>query len=135
MYKVTMSVKSADFHFERSAGKISIGEDEVEYPYLIEGKNLVANYATEECVNAILSLGIQVKVTPILVKPATLEAKIKKLEAENEMLRRGLVSLSNSSKKLANEYITIEEATNNALCYARDKAHNQLKRIYEITME
>lgn len=135
MYKVTMSVKSADFHFERSAGKISIGKDEVEYPYLIEGKNLVINYATEECVSAILSLGIQIKVTPILVKPEALEARVKELEAENEMLRRSLVSLSNSNKELADEFITFEEATNNALCYARDKAHNQLKRIYEITME
>jgi regulator of replication initiation timing len=130
-YKVIISTKAADFNFERSARLISIGRCEEEFPYSIHDDSLIIHQATTECVDAILSLGIRMQIE-VTSRGYDKDAEIKELKAENTRLRASVEALQT---RISNELITLDEAKENARNYARDKARDQLKRIYEITME
>jgi regulator of replication initiation timing len=130
-YKVTISTTAADFNFERSANLISIGRCEEEFPYSIRDDKLIVHQATTECVDAMLSLGLQMQID-VTSRGHDKDTQIKELKAENKRLQ---ASVEDLQARLSGTHITLDEARENAINYARDKAHDQLKRIYEITME
>ncbi len=172
LYKVTISTKAADFNFDRSPDLISIGRCEEDFPYTTHEDAITIYDATDECVNALLALGIQMQIevtsrtgqkTSNLDQRANyLEAEIKALRTENSRLRDFIADKLRASQSASqistatlcnhhadanspdgtastNDPITLSEARENARSYAQNqalcKAHDQLKRIYEITME